>query len=84
MDPATGKGGIFGEDENIERIAVFGKCVGNEAVFGRVRGGREETSIKPDSAGFVIDLVLVAASSGYLDHDVDGFHSFILPAAGSL
>jgi hypothetical protein len=32
----------------------------------------------------VIDLVLVAASSGYLDHDVDGFHSSILPAAGSL
>ena len=84
VDPAAREGGILGEHEDVEGITVLGEGLGDEPVLGRVGRGGEQAPVEPDAAGLVIDLVLVAASSGYLDHDVDGFHTLILPVLGVL
>lgn len=79
MDPAAGKGGVLGEHQHIERVAVLGKGVGDKSVFGRIGRGRKEAAIKADSTGFMVDFVLIAATSGDFDDDIDGFHLTILP-----
>ena len=79
IDPAAREGRVFSKDEDVEGIAVLGERVGNEPVFRWVRGRRKESSVEPNSSGFVVDFVLVAATSRDLDDDIDGFHSSILP-----
>ncbi len=79
VNPAARKRGVFGENENVEGIAVLGERVGDEPVFSGVGGGREKAAVEVDPPGFVVDFVLVAATSRDLDDDIDGFHSSILP-----
>ena len=67
-----GEGGLLQDHEGVERVAVLAEGVGDEAVVGRVDGGREQAAVEPDHAGLVVDLVLVAAAAGDLDDDVDG------------
>ena len=51
---------------------VAGQGVGDEAVVGGIDGGREQPAVEPDHPGDLVDLVLVPAPLGDLDHDVDG------------
>ena len=81
VNPTSREGRVFGEHQHIEWIAVFGERVGDESVFGRVGGGGEEAAIKADPARFVVDFVLIAAATGDLDDDIDGFHFSILPGS---
>ena len=62
---------ILEQHERVERVAVAAEGVGDEAVVGRVGGGREQPAVEEDLAGLVVDLVLVAAAAGDLDDDVD-------------
>jgi len=84
VDPAAGKGGVFGEDENVKWIAVLRECVGDEPVLSGVGRGREEAAVKVDPPSFVVDFVLVAAPARDLDDDIDGFHFSILPGSVTL
>jgi len=84
VDPAARERGVFGENENIEGIAILGEGVGDEPVFSGVGGGREKAAIEVDPPGLVVDFVLVAAPTRDLDHDIDGFHFSILPGSVSL
>ena len=81
MNPASREGGVLGEYEDIERVAILRERVGDEAVLGGVGGGGEEAAIETDSASFVVDLVLISAASGDFDDDIDGFHPAILPGS---
>jgi hypothetical protein len=45
MNPASREGGVLGEHEDIERIAVFGKRVRDKSVLGWVGGGGKEAAI---------------------------------------
>ena len=79
MNPTAGESGILGEHQHIERIAVLRQGVGDESVLGRIGRGRKEATIKADSTGLVVDFVLIAATAGDFDDDIDGFHLSILP-----
>jgi hypothetical protein len=83
MNPTSREGGVLGEYEDIERVAVFGECVGDEAVLGGVGRGGEEAAIEADTASFMVYLVLISAASGDFDDDIDGFHFAILPGSMS-
>ena len=48
-----------------------GEGVGDEAVVGRVHGGREQPTVEPDDVLVVVVLVLVAAAARDLDDDVE-------------
>ena len=66
-----GKVGVGDEHECVERVAVAGQGVGDEAVVRRIGGGGEEAAVQPDHVLLVVVLVLVAAAGGDLDHHVD-------------
>ena len=68
---AAGERGIGHQDQRVERVAVTGQGVGDEAVVRRVGGGGEEAAVQPDDVLLVVVLVLVAAPRGDLDHDID-------------
>ena len=50
------------QDERVERVAVAGQGVGDEAVVRRIGGGGEEAAVQPDDVLLVVVLVLVAAA----------------------
>ena len=81
VNPAARKRGVFGENENVEGIAVLGERVGDEPVFSGVGGGREKAAVEVDPPGFVVNFVLVATPARDLDDDIDGFHFSILPGS---
>ena len=68
---AAGEGGIGHQHQRVERVAVAGQGVGDEAVVRRIGGGGEEAAVQPDHVLLVVVLVLVAAPGGDLDHHVD-------------
>src|SRR5215204_1765841 len=72
LDLAAGEGRLAQQDHGVERVAVLGQGVGDEAVVGRVVDGAEQHPVEADAARLVVELVLVAGSLGDLDHDVDG------------
>ena len=68
---AAGERGVGDQHQRVERVAVAGQGVGDEAVVRRVGGGGEEAAVQPDDMLLVVVLVLVAAARGDLDHHVD-------------
>ena len=70
---AAREGRVGDEHQHVERVAVAGQGVGDEAVVRRIGGGREEAAVQPDDVLLVVVLVLVAAARGDLDHHVDRF-----------
>ena len=70
-DPHAGIHRVLEQDERVERVTVAAQGVGDEAVVGRVGRGREQAPVEEHAARLVIDLVLVAAATRDLDHDVD-------------
>ncbi len=71
LDPYARIHRVFQQHECIERIAITAEGVGDVAVVSRIGSRGEEASVEEHPAGFVIDLVLVAATTGNLDDDVD-------------
>ena len=63
--------GYYQNTWGVERVAVLAQRVRHEPVVGRVRRRGEEPPVEEDLARVVVDLVLVAAPSRDLDHDVD-------------
>ena len=68
---AAREGRVGHQHQRVERVAVVGQGVGDEAVVRRVGGGGEEAAVQPDDVRLVVVLVLVAAPRGDLDHHVD-------------
>src|SRR5439155_2268093 len=78
---ATGKDGLFGQDQHVERIAVRGKRARNEPVMGWIVDRGVQDTIEPDAAALLVVLVLVAAAYRNLDErfdDVCGVHLALL------
>ena len=71
LHPDPGVHRVVEEHERVERVAVAAERVGDEAVVGRIRRRREQPAVEVDPVRVVVDLVLVAAAAGDLDHDVD-------------
>lgn len=84
MNPTSWECWIFGQHEDVERIAVLGERVRDESVFGGVGRGGEEAAIEANSACFVVDLILITAATRDFDDDIDGFHFSILPGSRSV
>src|SRR5690606_5076680 len=70
-DEAAREGRLLHEDERVERVAVLAEGVLDEPVVGRVLGGGEQGPVQPDAPRAVVHLVLVAATFGDLDGDVE-------------
>src|SRR5206468_9753415 len=71
LDPTPREGGLPDEDEGVERVAVAGERVLDEAVVRRIPDGREQHPVEEDLSGRVIHLVLVPRAGGDLDDDGD-------------
>jgi hypothetical protein len=70
-DPAPGEDRLLEQHQDIQRVAVLGQRVRNEAVVGRVDGRREQPPVQVQHMAFVIELVLVPAAPRHLDDDLD-------------
>jgi hypothetical protein len=70
--------GIVVENQRIERVAVAGERLGDEAVIGRVGRGREQATVEVDPPVLVVDLVLVTAPAGDLDDDMNAVRRWCL------
>ncbi len=68
---AAREGRVGDQHQRVERVAVAGQGLGDEAVVRRIGGGGEEAAVQPDHVLLVVVLVLVAAPGGDLDHDLD-------------
>ena len=71
MIQQPGERRVLEDHHGVERVAVLGQRVGDEAVVGRIRGGGEQPAVEAEDVGLVVVLVLVAAAAGDLDDDVD-------------
>ena len=70
-DVAAGKDRLVHEHEHVERVAVTGKRLGDEAVVLWIASGSEQRAVEPDVAGLVVELVLVARILRDLNNDFD-------------
>src|ERR1700738_3748037 len=67
IDLTTRKRRLIDADENVERIAVLVQGARNESVVAGIVHGRVQNPIEPDEPGLLVQLVLVAAATGYFD-----------------
>ena len=79
-DAAARKGRVGDEDERVERIAVLGERVLEEAVVGGIAHRGEEAPVERDAAELLVPLVLVARAARNLDEGdvLDGAQSFAM------
>jgi hypothetical protein len=72
-DLAAREGGFLEHDHCVQRVAILGQRVRDEAVVERVTGRGEQHPVQAYPAGFVIHFVLVPRTLRNLDDDLD-FH----------
>src|SRR5580704_135500 len=71
VDAAAGERRLFDQDEDVTRIAVFRQRPWNEPIItGIVHGGIQD-AVEAEQTGVLVQLVLVATPTGYLDHGRD-------------
>ena len=66
------EGGFAEQNQGVQRVAVEPKGVFDEPVIMGVSGRGEQHAIKANPAGHVVDFLLIAATAGDLDCDVEG------------
>ena len=59
---------FLAEDENVERIIIFGKRLRNEPVVGRIVDGGIQDAIELDQAAGLVEFVFHARSKRNFDH----------------
>jgi hypothetical protein len=74
-DQAAGEGGLIENHQRIERVAVVGKRVLDEAIVGWIPGRGEQHPVQPDPPRLMVHLVLVALALRDLDDYVE-LHNF--------
>lgn len=74
LDADAGEERVLEQHERVERIAVVGEGVLEEAVIDGVDEPGEEHAVEEDASGLVIDLVLVPAPARDLDDGIVRTH----------
>src|SRR5262249_10129400 len=74
-DHAPRERGLADADHRVERVAVLGQRVGDEAVVGGIDDRAEQEAIEGDRLQLLVPLVLVAAALRDLDEAVQVGHS---------
>ena len=67
LDEAAGEGGLREEDQGVQRIAVLAEGSLDVPVVVRVLGRGEQRTVKTDTTGLVVHLVLVFGAARNLD-----------------
>ena len=70
LDEATGEGGLGEKDQGIQRIAVLSEGPLDVSVVVRVLRRGEQRTVKTDTTGLVIHLVLVLGATRNLDRHI--------------
>jgi len=60
--------GLLTQDEDVERVVVFGEGLRDEAVVGGIVDSRIQHAIQPDQPTLLVEFVLDARSEGYFDY----------------
>ena len=76
-DQAAGKSRLGRNDENIQRVAVFGQRVANPAIIKRVKQRRIQRPIQLEDAQIMVIFVFVGRPLRDFDNHVDDDRSLI-------
>src|SRR3712207_2188422 len=83
LDQAAGERRLGHDDHRVERIAVRGEGLAEEAVVGGIAERREQQAVELDRVELVAPLVLVRRALGDLDDDVQGLAHAADPTSSS-
>src|SRR6202171_1252008 len=67
VDLTSRKRGLIDADEDVQRIAVLMQGARNEPVVAGIVHGGVQNTVEPDQPRLLVQLVFVAAATGYLD-----------------
>jgi hypothetical protein len=69
--------GFLAEDENVERVIIFGERLRNESVIGGIVDGGIENAIEADEAARFVEFILHARAERDLDDAVEFLRKFV-------
>jgi len=68
---------FLAEDEDVERVVVFGEGLRDEAVIGGVVHSGVENAIEADESAGFIEFIFHAGAEGNLDHAIEFFWKLV-------
>jgi len=68
---------FLAEDEDVERVVVFGEGLRDEAVIGGVVDSGVENAIEADESAGFIEFIFHAGAEGDLDHAIEFFWKLV-------
>ena len=71
FNQGQGLDGLLAEDQDIERIVVFGVGLGDEAVVGGVENGGVDNAVDFEEAGGFVELVFDVGAKGDFDDGLE-------------
>ena len=78
---AAWKSSRIRQDQNVERVAILGKGLGDETVVSWIMNGRMEVSVQPEDMKLLVILIFAGALERNLDYGSDNFRNFVATAA---